>query len=70
MFIVKLNKASSASGVAYVGPQKSSGFKVDDIENAHRFEAQEDAATYADSFKNKWRGFYGFSPSDIEVVVA
>ena len=66
-FVVKLDRASSLTGIAFIGPDKADGFKVDNKETAARFDSIHEAGQFASNFKNRWRGFHGFSSSDIVV---
>lgn len=68
-YLVKLSKASSPSGSAFIGPSAWSGFKVEKQDHAHVFDDVIDAEACRDHFQNKWRGFHGFSPLDITVEV-
>ena len=68
-YVVKLNKASSPSGVAYVGPGYADGFKVEDRAQACVMDEYQ-AQRLADHFRGSWRGFYGFSPDQITVEAA
>lgn len=69
-YVVKLDRASSQTGVAFIGPGRADGFKVDTKGAAARFESIHEAEALADAFKNRWRGFHGFSPADITVAPA
>ena len=68
-FVVRLDRASSLTGVAFIGPGQCDGFKVDNIGSAARF-GFDDAARFADHFRGQWRGFHGFSSQDIVVEKA
>lgn len=68
-YIVKLSKASSGSGIAYLGGNGCQGFNTDQREQAHHFDDYE-AQRFVRHFQGKWRGFYGFSPESITVEVA
>ena len=67
--IVCLKTASSPSGVAYIGPRKCDGFKTCSESDAFAFDTVIEAESFADNFRNRWHGFYGFSPSDITAQV-
>lgn len=68
-YIVKLSKASSGSGVAYLGGNGCQGFNTEQREQAHRFN-EYDAQRFASHLQGQWRGFYGFSPENITVEAA
>lgn len=69
-FVVRMDRASSLSGTAFVGPGKADGFKVEDKAQAAQFDNIHEAARVANAFKNRWRGFHGFHPADITVEVS
>lgn len=67
-YIVRLNSASSPSGVAYIGPRVSDGFATEQLAHAYRFSDKYDAVRFADHFRGQWRGFARFEPGQITVV--
>jgi hypothetical protein len=69
-FVVRLNRAASPAGVAFIGPEQHSGFSVQDKASAHRFDNKVVAQRYANHFQGWWRGFGDFSPLDIVVEAA
>ena len=67
-FAVKLSKASSHGGMAYIGPDcQSSGFKAEKLSRAFMFEKPAEAVIFADHCKGWFRGFHG--SVDISVVM-
>jgi len=68
MFKVKLKNANSNTKTAYIGPRISDGFKTENTKEAYLFNDEAEAELFANHFKNKWRGFNGFSQQDIVVV--
>jgi len=67
-YIVKLSKASSPSGAAYIGPHVDSGFATEHETEAHRFTDEHQANCFVDHFRGQWRGFARFDPAQISVV--
>lgn len=69
-YLVKLSRASSPSGVAYIGPRKGSGFATEHETEAYRFDDEYEAREFADHFRGWWHGFANFDPAQIAVIPA
>ena len=66
-YVVKLSKANSPTGVAYIGPDYADGFKASDSSSAYCFGDEYEAERFASHWRRTWHGFAGFSGSDIIV---
>lgn len=66
-YAVKLANAASPTGVAFIGPEKSSGFKTDKLDSAFKFESKVEDV-FADHMMGRFRGFHGGAA--ISVVTA
>lgn len=69
-YLVKLSRASSPSGVAYIGPHVDSGFATEHEAEAHHFADDWQAKRFADHFRGQWHGFARFDPAQITVIPA
>ncbi|MFM5295124.1 hypothetical protein ACEUAI_12960 [Aeromonas veronii] len=68
-FLVKLTGARSPSGVAYIGPLKTDGFKTESPTEAFKFTRTE-AHLYHQLWLSQYQGKPGFKPSQLEVIPA
>lgn len=68
-FLVKLSGARSPSGVAYIGPLKSDGFKTESPSEAYKFTHAE-AQLYHQLWVSQYQRKPGFKPSQLEIVPA
>ena len=67
-FAVKLANAASPTGVAFIGPCKVDGFRVDKLEEAFKFNLKVEADIFAEHMVGRFRGFHG--GAEISVVPA
>lgn len=67
-YAVKLANAASPTGVAFIGPEKSSGFKTDKLDSAFKFESEVEACVFADHMMGRFRGFHGGAAISVVTV--